>query len=98
VKVSPVPLLLSQTVRQAPKILVAVDSGSKSQFIKVLDSRLSEFNTSQARRVSRLILWVEYYENQITVLDALLFFVFMHFLSHCGEGVILPQESKQVEQ
>jgi hypothetical protein len=41
--------------QHSEKILVAVDSGSKSQFIKVLESRLSEFNASQARRVSRLI-------------------------------------------
>ena len=41
--------------QHSEKILVAVDSGSNSQFIKILESRLGEFNASQASRVSRLI-------------------------------------------
>ena len=44
--------------QHSEKILVAVDRRNKSKFIKVLNSRIEELNTSQLKRVSRVIALV----------------------------------------
>ncbi len=41
--------------QHSEKIIVAVDTLSKSQFIKILNSRLKEFNPTQMKRVAKVI-------------------------------------------